>query len=94
MPQSIEQSSTGTGAIQIGHVEGNVIIQLNRLEPVGPVINDRRDFGFATAAVASTCLGISLATPDMLTQVFTYFIACGLTIVSGIAFATSRRTGK
>lgn len=91
MPQSIEQNSTGSGAIQIGHVEGNVIIQLNRLQTVDTASRDRRDFGFATAAGASACLGVSLATPDMLVQVATFFIATVLTIVSGIAFAASRR---
>lgn len=92
MPQSIEQNSTGAGAIQIGHVEGNVIIQLSRVQAVDSAGRDRRDFGFATAAGASTCLGVSLATPDMLVQLATFLIASVLTIVSGIAFVASRRT--
>ena len=93
MPQSIEQNSTGAGAIQIGHVEGNVIIQVHRPQPLASVRNDQRDMGLVLGGSAAGLLGISFATPDAVLQLISFFLACVLTLISGIVLAADSRRG-
>ena len=94
MPKSIAQSNTGAGAIQIGQVGGNVIIHMNTPATHEVRDNDRREAGLVLGSFAAMFLGISLATPHWTLQATSYFIACGLTLMSGIVLATSKRRGK
>lgn len=92
MPKSsIEQSNTGAGAIQIAHVNGDVIIQMGQAHSDKVRGNDRREMGIALCGIAAMFLGVSMATPNWTLQASSYFIACGLTFVSGIVLATSRK---
>jgi hypothetical protein len=94
MPKSIVQSNTGAGAIQIGQVGGNVIIHMSAPASDEGRNNDRREAGLVLGSFAAMFLGISLATPHWTLQATSYFIACGLTIVSGVVLATSNRSEK
>lgn len=84
MPKSIEQNNTGAGAIQIGHVSGNVIIQVNRSPTVQSARAGRRETGIALGGFSALFIGISLATPHPYVQAAAYITGSGLAIISGV----------